>query len=339
MKHVFVINSHTTFLTSRGTIELLHINEDDVVMLYTRSYRNSIVNVKNVRDVTEESDYCEEYVLKNKYYNKKCISLIDAVVEDSIRDVYELYVPHMQLKICQLLYTNRKCLRVSYIQEAGYPQPKKFLTRLSLEDIIKNIIYYLFFQNRRAKRVVGWYQPHLLNKQKTINSYAVNPNFFQQLPSKNHVVKWPSFTLNIDFKSNGVFFVFDGFVKNGIIEKDFYLNACNYIIQKYAGVHNYLKFHPGQSQSEKDFIKKCFIAIDCDINILDDSIPFEVIISSFSNLVIVGFSSSLLKFASDLGHTVYANDDLLKKSEKYQQHICNSGFPYMCDLLEKNGCY
>ena len=33
MKHVFVINSHTTFLTSMGTVDYLRLRDKDVILL------------------------------------------------------------------------------------------------------------------------------------------------------------------------------------------------------------------------------------------------------------------------------------------------------------------
>ena len=44
MKHLFVIHSHTSFLTAMGTIEYLNLKEEDVGIAWSRNYHNILYN-------------------------------------------------------------------------------------------------------------------------------------------------------------------------------------------------------------------------------------------------------------------------------------------------------
>ena len=41
MKHVFVINSHTTYLTAMGTIDYLKLEVSSIIILLVRNYKNT----------------------------------------------------------------------------------------------------------------------------------------------------------------------------------------------------------------------------------------------------------------------------------------------------------
>ena len=126
-------------------------------------------------------------------------------------------------------------------------------------------------------------------------------------------------------KDNANVFVFDGFTTNGFIEQAFYLNKCKELISKFAQQVNYIKFHPAQSSDECNTIKSYFSKQGCKYEILDNSIPFEIILASTSNLVINGFGSSLLYFARNFGHTVHCMDKWLEDSPLYMQYKTRFG--------------
>ena len=46
MKHLFVINSHTTCMTALGVIDYLHLNKDDIIFVLVRNYKNILIQGK-----------------------------------------------------------------------------------------------------------------------------------------------------------------------------------------------------------------------------------------------------------------------------------------------------
>ena len=92
MKHVFIINSHTTFLTSVGTVEYLKLNDCDVIFVYVRNYKNSVTKISyKVVDATNISNSCRKISTQYKEYIRE----VDLFVSQNICDKYALYVPHL----------------------------------------------------------------------------------------------------------------------------------------------------------------------------------------------------------------------------------------------------
>ena len=326
MKHVFIIHSHTTFLTATGVIDFLHLQEDDVVFLYSRNYSNTLFKLYcQTIDTTEIVN--KQALLWNNKEREKLITEIDKLIDDTISDRYILYAPHFAMTFAQVLYTNKKCIKGAYIQEGGVAFRKAYITHLNLLQKIRRFVAdKLYRRSRRIWSTYGWYMPNSLYKQKNIDSYAISDDFFKYLPSINHIIKWPRFNLSLPYKKNANFFIFDGFVKNGLIEQDFYIEKCRQLIEKFALPFNYIKFHPAQSEGERDCIISYFTHINVKYEILSDSIPFECVLSSMKGLTITGFGSSLLFFARDLGHTVHCMDKRLHDSPMYIRYKTRSGF-------------
>lgn len=338
MKHVFIINSHTTYLTSLGIIEYLSLSPDNIVMIYTRHYNNCLLGDKFfVVDFSEEDEICTKQAQKGGAKLGYCIQIVDNCVRNYIKTQYCLYFPHLQMNISQLFFTNKLCVKGSYVQEGAFCQPQKYIQKFELLDKFKNfIINNVVIRSKRFTRPLGWYQPDYFDDTRDVNSFSFDNEFFKGLPCKNHLVKWPKLKIDLILDIRIPIFIFDGFINNGIVEKDFYMAACKHIIGKYGKEKNYVKYHPAQDSIQRKMISDIFrnegkICID-----LNDSIPFEIVLCSYRNLTIVGFSSSLLKYAYDIGHTVYANDDILKDSKLFSIHNFESGFPYLSDIFKKS---
>ena len=322
-------------MTAMGVINFKKILHRDVVLIYTRNYVNSIKDEDLLSvDLSHECEFCNLEAYKSRRGLKKSITLIDDWINSFIHEPFELYFPHLQLLMCQLLYTNSFCIRGSYLQEGAICQPNRFISKFSMSDKIKNYIFSLTWHTDRLVRPLGWYQPNHLSKQSMIDSYSLSSDFFRYLPSNNHIIKWPKYKITQTFPENARIFIFDGYVKNGLLELDYYIKVCKQVIKDKAGEINYLKFHPAQNKDEMNMIINIFKQLSLNELVFDSSVPFEVILSSNQKLNIVGFSSSLLKFAYDLGHNVSVNDFLLKQSESYSKHVASSGIPYMSDILK-----
>ena len=335
MKHLFVINSHTTFLTAMGTVEYLHLSEDGVIFAYMRNYKNTVVDVPyRVVDVTELYD---NTVL---YYNgkplKDVVNEIDKFVDREIKEEYSLYIPHLVVPLFKILYTNIRCKRVSYIQEGAYTSRKAFCTDIPLYKRMKNFIKLRFCGDRWFDG--EWYMAGTIYKQRSLDSYAINDKFWEYLPSCNHIIRWPKVELNLKLDRTCPIFIFDGFIKNGHAEAEVYMwNIRKLIIEYSSSAGNYIKFHPAQSEDEQKEIRRLFHDERKKISIIDNAIPMELIITSTNKMTFVGFGSSLLFYAHDNGHTVYCHDDWMKEtSEKYRNLSMRYGVPTFKEYYDKN---
>lgn len=325
IQHVFLIHSHTLFLTAMGVIDLMKVDRKDVVFLYSRHYNNTLIEPGcKVIDVTNLVD--KQNDLWNNKKRKSLIKDIDKLIDNIVEDKFILYSPHFAMSFAQVLYTNNKCLKAAYIQEGGMVFRKVFITHLPFWKRIRCFITdKLYRHTNRIWSTYGWYMPGCLYKQKNIDSYAISEEFFRYLPSTNHIIKWPHINISLTLKDNATIFIFDGFVKNGVVEPEFYLEKCKKLIHKFAQENNYIKFHPAQSQDECKSIATYFEQQGCKYEILDNSTPFEIILTSTTGLTVIGFGSSLLYFARDLGHTVHCMDKWLQNSYLYMQYKNSHG--------------
>ena len=318
MKHLFIINSHTTFLSAMGTADYLHLPQNDVIFAYMRNYKNSVTKVPyKVIDVTELYDSTIQY------YSGKPLSYvikeIDEFVDHNIKENYSLYVSHLVVPLFKILYTNKLCKRVSYIQEGAFTGKNAFCTNISFVHKLKNFIKLYFRGDRWFDG--EWYMAGTIYKQRKLDSYAINDKFWQYLPSQNHIISWPKISLPIDINNNYPIFIFDGYVANGMSEYDVYLSNSKRLVEEYSKDTNYIQFHPAQSEKERTEICNYFKEQNKSVKILSDTVPMEYIIISAKDLTFIGFGSSLLYYATDQGHKVVCHDDwFIENSAKYQNY-------------------
>ena len=325
MKHLFIIHSHTPFLTAIGTIDLLKIESKDVVFFYSRGYKNDVIKHDfKVVETTELTELCRTTMFTSRKNTKNALQMVDELVEREVGEDYILYAPHYIMPICQALYTNKRCIKGAYIQEGGIP-----MRNLSITNLPKMKKLYYFLLNRvyrgtgRIWRPSAWYVEGSLKKQSVIESYAISSSFFKSIPTHNNIVKWPQmphgFKFNIKFPST--IFVLDGFITNGQVEPDYYMQKCNDLIGLCGNKNqNYIKFHPAQPLQERNAIIDMFKSKSLPIEEFSDSVPFELVLTSTENLNIAGFGSSLLYFARDLGHQVTCKDEWLFNSPTYMEY-------------------
>ena len=133
MKHVFVINSHTTFLSALGVVNLEKLPSSDIIFLYMRNYKNDIISIKwCCYDVTDYyNKIFSKSLLKHPLFRKNIISEIDEFLDKNIIESYHLYAPHFGSPFFQILYTNKLCIDGSYIQEGGVPFKNAYITHIS----------------------------------------------------------------------------------------------------------------------------------------------------------------------------------------------------------------
>lgn len=322
MKHVFVINSHTTFLTSMGVIHYLDLYDDDVIFIYIRNYKNTITQIPyktidatklalSYKDITSNYD--------------TIIRTTDSFINQEIGTRYNLYVPHFWHYFFQVLYTNPFCKRVSYIQEGGPAYTNLYATQVSLLERFRMFLWLAIRRKRTFE--CKWYKRGIIYKQLKLDSFAINSTYFKHLPSDNHIVEWPSQKVDITIDNSHPIFIFDGYVTNGLVEKDVYLSLCQDIISEQASSNNYVKFHPAQTDEERKTILRYFSEMGCMAEIMSDEIPMEYIIIQFRKMKYIGFTSSLLYYAHDYGHTVVSYEKrLLSSSKTFSEYVRESGF-------------
>lgn len=319
MKHVFLIHSNTVLLSALGAIAYEKIPHEDILFLYLRHFTSSIVhdNIKSV-DISGLHALSVEKGFPYKIFkHKKLINAADLLIEREVKGEYTAYVPHVSSPIFIVFATKSNCKSVNLLQEGafsffGIPTERK-----------KNWIKNFFFANKRFWWETTWDIPdkksNILNVRK---SYATNAEFFSPLQDvENVIIKWPAINdKRFFFPEQTNFFLFESAVEQCFISIDDYLQCIKRLIFDSDVKECYLKFHPGQRKENVERIIELFEGISW--KIVDNSIPFELILSSSKKLNLYGFSTSLLKFGEDLGHNVTSYMELMcQKSKTFKNHI------------------
>lgn len=323
MKHVFIVNSHTTYLSSVGSIRYQNLQISDIVIISVRNYKNEILKI-GCKWLDCNALYLS-FETEKASMLRKAIRETDTLIRNNISEKYTLYVPHLAHHFFQAMSTNLMCSSISYVQEGGINFKATYITNISkLRQLYNKITNFLHFGTQRVFRST-WYKEGWVHNKKMLKSYSTNKDFFRYLPAENHIIKWPKVKLDIKIDTDALFFVFDGYVKNHVVEKEIYYAVTSKLIRNYAKNNNYIKFHPAQSEEERNYLIEQFGRNNKSCEVLPDNIPFEFYLSSFNKLSIVGFGSSLLYFAHDMGHDVVSHDDWLLESKLFNDYLNMAG--------------
>lgn len=325
MKHLFLIHSHTTFLTSLGILNQLSLKPEDVAIVYIRNYRNDIISLPyKSLDLSWAFMYptIKRFFLFNRYIKK-----IDSFLNDLVNgDEYIMYASFPgNIRLYQVFYSNLKCVGFNYIQEGALIFQKVFeQEKLPLKYRAFDLLLRTFTNNRMWCSHNKWTIP-LLNEKKLLRQpecYALNKDFFKYTGYKTNVIEWPCFDV---VKSNYAInpqipcFIFESSVEMGVIEDDIFMGCVEELICRKGEQINYVKFHPFQSEVNKKRILELFKKGGYIVEELPMNVPFELYLSSYKGMKVYGFMSSLVVFAEQLGHSIYSmEDELLNKSAKYR---------------------
>ena len=151
-----------------------------------------------------------------------------------------------------------------------------------------------------------------MGDKRVTETFAITDKLYQNIPCKHTVVKWPFITLKHAIVEDAPFFVMDSLVEQKIVDIDSYITVCKKIIDKYHSQLNYVKFHPYQSDYVKTAVLSCFTDNGWKIEVLPNDIPFEMILCNKRHLCVCGFTTSLVFYASLMGHEahIYMKDFL-----------------------------
>lgn len=333
MKYVFVITNHNSFLSSIGTMNYLNINHNDVLFYTIRNYKNEIIKTDwEIIPVDELFDRLYSIYAKRPSEIKQLIKEIDDLIEKDVKSKFELFIPHLSHPFYTIMATSEKCVKTSFVQEGVLSYKNVFLTdRTFFEKVKTRLGQLLKYRTNRIWGCGGWYAEGTY-KQDVLYSYATNDRLFQYLPSINHIISWPKVSIEQQYKKDAAFFMFDGFVKNGFVESDYYLSQCKKLIEEYSRPYNYVKFHPNESVQERNMIIGFFNQYGKEVEELSNAIPFELVLASKDNLFVVGLGTSLLFTAHELGHQVICHDDWLLNSPKFLNYMRSFGCKLFSDV-------
>lgn len=325
MKYIFATHSHTVHLSALGTINLLGLNSEDVIFVFTRNFKTVVIpDGCKVIHATDTDKLCyETQAAKNPIRSQYLIRKIDNEIDNWVEgDDYELFSPHLCIPSFLLLYTHSKCKRVSFIQEGLFTSEGFFRYGVSKWEQYKRKVYLLLrYGTSRLYGAPYWYCDGIKEKQSIIKAYGINEDYYHFLKCNFHKIEWPKVKVDLEPINEAPVFIFDGFVVNGMSESDYYMNQCREMIERFSKKNNYVRFHPNQSAEEKNMLLSFFNENGVSCKIMDGNVPFEYYIMQGEKMTIVGMGSTLLYLGQIYGHNVICCDTWMLDSPKYQQEM------------------
>lgn len=317
MKHVFLIGSHTPYLTSLGVISKLNLNKADVIFVFGRNYKCDLIKNDCLSfDITDK--YYIYYKNNTRKKIREHIKWLDDFIDNRISDHYCLYVPHIDFDTFKIFATHSLCCDVKFIQEGivDFCVPEGTKPRYSINDIY---IRLWLLRGTRLWKTAGWNSPCKLNFPIS-ETFAITDKLFRPMSCEHTVVKWPIIDTGIVIENNASIFVFESAVERKDIEKEVYMNSTKLMIDKYGSSINYVKFHPFQSKQNINQIISIFKDKGLNVSPLPDDIPFELILCSKEKYRVCGFTTSLVYFAHLLGHEAHICGTTLLSSKKFHKY-------------------
>ncbi len=319
MKHLFIAHSHSLFLSVLGVIDFLKLKEDEVIVIYTRNYSNSLIKIPYQSiDLSLIHEDCKT-IVRNRTQRNITIKELDIIIDQLVSDKYVAYVPHLVFPMFQILITNTKCSSFHYVQETPIVFKSAFSEEKSIEYYLHRFYNNTILHDKRIWKSIKWTIPAFLKNAALTETFAISEEIFQYLPRKNNLIEWPKlhcdYELNIEYPC----FIFESIIEMTAIEPEIYFDAIDKLIKDNAIEFNYVKFHPNQSIDNREKINKLFLKNNVQMIELPMDIPFEIFLSKFKSLKVCGFDSSLLVLAKQLNHVVVSGRENLLTSFIYRR--------------------
>lgn len=318
MKHIFIIGSHTPYLTALGTIQYLQLNKKDIIFIYGRNYKCYCID----NDI-EQYDLSDLYYiyLKNRKRNEihKQIEKIKIFINSTIKIPYTLYIPHLAFYFFQIWAMHPFCKDIKFIQEGitDFCLPNKRFHIPSKKQIFTNLF---LLNNTWCWETSKWNDTKKIRDKNITETFAISDKLFSSMSCKHTIIKWPQIKLPIKLDKSATFFVLESLVEQKYIEKEIFMDSCKRMINKYGKEKNYIKFHPYQTKNNCKAILEIFTELGKNVKELPNDIPFEIILAEGNRLKICGFTTSLIYYAALLGHEVHNCTKLLCRSTYFVNH-------------------
>ena len=224
MKYIFIIHSHTLFLSSLGVINKLGIDKKDVIFLFHRHYKTIIPFDYKWIDISEEFERTY-YILfswsrKHFFYNKKTrnevVGFFDKLIEDNAPNGYNLYSSHLQAFGYQILATNGRCKECFFVQEGGRIMTSVLTDRISFVWKLYNKL--VLRNENRLWKCTNWYPSKDTPYNRRVTVYAFDGDYFGYVYPKDNIhIDWPKIDIDVNIDPSCPMFLLDvnGLISNG----------------------------------------------------------------------------------------------------------------------------
>jgi hypothetical protein len=260
------------------------------------------------------------------------------------------YIPALYL-FSKALITNPNCSSFNFIEEGllNYYKEEtlsnlsainsKDSWRSSLRNNTKRVLFemYMVLRGYNFKLQSLPFSYSCFNSFQNVFFYGLTDKSFPLINVEKRIIvpfeKKSSVTISTQTDisiSNSFIWIGDaGVVQHGFSER-LYLegieNGCiNFLKSKFKS-EIIIKFHREESESLREKIKNLFTVKGISFQIIPDSVIMEVLLFDAANVLLIGIYSSLLYYATLLGHRSYSIYEFVQK--EYSRTLLNRDFNF-----------
>ena len=334
MKHVFLVHSHTTYLTAMGVINKLRLPYKDVIFIISRKYR--CVGLPVEIEQHDEREVGKTYIgsscIPFSKHGLSWIKQFDRAFEKVIHEDFTFYSFDIVPKFFQLIASNRYCVDLKFIQDgitdkcAGEGVKRTYPLTCRIKNFIARFMGRDMSRIKKLPIHGGNYGDDYPRgvRHHASETFAISDGIFKKVDCKHTIVEWPRVDVPLTLADDGVYFVLDSSVEIKSIERDIYMTQVEKMIKKFSGKHNYIKFHPAQKDENKEYILSLFKKNGIQVEELPDDVPFEMILASQPHMKVCGFTTSLVFFSALMPqHETHICMPALCVSKRFVQRVYN----------------
>ena len=356
MKHLFLVHSPVAYLVSVSVINELKIDKEDAVIIFNEfakipsgSYTGISIN-----------EFYKSKGLKKLFNTLRYFSIpqrIDRLVEHITgEEKFIAYIPVLHL-LTKSLITHPNCYSFSFIEE-GLTNYYKEETLQSLAMInskdswrssfLKNTRrvlneMYLVLRGYNFKLQTLPFSYSCYNAFTDVGFYCLSDQSFPLINQNKKVILpfeqkfFTSLKQQFDFDlSNKIVWIGDASVKQRGFSESIYMEGiqegCANFIKEKNQKEIFIKFHRDETKSMRKQIQKLFLDNDISFQVIPDSVIMELLLFKSKNVTLVGVYSSLLYYASIMGHHSFSIYEFLKK--EYSEALKNRDFNFYWNEVE-----
>ena len=319
VSHIFYIHSNITYLASLSVIQ--EENLQNPLLLFGRKYTNELItndfhkiyldhSIDVLNDIS--SSGCPWLVFKYA----TSLRHLKQIISKYSKEGYVCYLPHVKNFLMQYFVMHKACRQFSIIEEGllSYTNSKSIVkqtNRKFTDTFSGRIIRFLKYVNHANSSSV--YFP--------IKARLTGVHLFFNHRNENgdqkiKLLNWPNLKVKIPDFNNRKIFIIDNLESNNFLDIKNYLSVYRSVFKEFYQSDLDIKFHPANSPS-LDIIH---LLDEQRINyrLIDPNIPLELVFLKSKFLKVYGLFSSLLFYASLMGHESVS---FAKHAEQFDERI------------------
>jgi hypothetical protein len=351
MKHVFFVHTPVTYLATVAVIKQLSIQKDDAVIFF-QSFNEPLSSDAFYKSVIIKDFFPSGSIKKALEFltHFNIVTRLDDLITTATEGAHFIaYIPVVSFAH-KVLITHKNCVQFNFIEE-GLAQYYKEETLESINadqqnkpwrTSFKNIKYilnnlYLVARGYNARLQGLPFSYSCYQAFENINFYGFSDQSFPLAETNKRclinfdvdnfsIIKQPA-AINID---NAFIWIGDpGVIQYGFSE-NVYLSGIEAgfisFLNQYGNSNIMIKFHREEPASLRKKILQLFQKHSISVQVLPDSIIMELLFSKGKNVTAAGIYSSLLYYASVMGHRSYSIFNYVK--QEYGKAIANRDFSF-----------